>query len=113
MSSDSCGIFCGSSSEELATLPGAKPGTAIRVCFEAGQSAQVRLEQLAHSEGLGWYVQKSFCIPAEMLGALIPQLRKADCLVPQAARQAASRRSSSNGDTEPVSIPLFPHLRKG
>lgn len=76
-------VFPSPSEEELITLPGIEPGTAIRAYVESGPGGYVRLQQLAHDPGLGWYVQKSFVIPGEMLAALLPQLRKADCLIPR------------------------------
>jgi hypothetical protein len=90
-------VFPSPTEQELATIPGEHPGTALRVQVEAGQDGYVRLEHLAHDASLGWYVQKSFTIPREALGALIPQLRKADCLIPR-------RRSESGHDA----LRLFP-----
>ena len=85
-------VFPSPSEQELATIPGEQPGTATRVHVEGGPDGYVRLEQLAHDERLGWYVQKSFIVPGDALGALIPQLRKADCLIspcrPQGGRTA-------------------------
>ena len=37
------------------------------------------LEQLRHSRSAGWYVQRSFTITAEIVPALVGELRKADC----------------------------------
>jgi hypothetical protein len=74
--------------EEIATIPGAQPGTALRVRVEPSVNGYVRLEHLAYSEDLGWYTQKSFCLPGEALGALVPALRKADCLIPRRPREA-------------------------
>lgn len=70
---------------QLAMIPGSEPGTALRVSVEPGHEGYVRLEHLAFNTDLGWYTQKSFCIEAEMLEALVPALRKADCLVPKSA----------------------------
>lgn len=74
-------VFPSPSEQELATIPGERPGTALRVQVEGGPDGYVRLEQLAHDERLGWYVQKSFIVPGEALAALVPQLRRADCLI--------------------------------
>src|SRR5687767_13903081 len=93
-------VLPGPTERELATLPGPQPGTALRVRVEPGHEGYVRLEQLAYTPGLGWYTQKSFCIPGELLGALVPQLRKADCLIP---RRAASRGSDI---PEPIRLPV-------
>lgn len=76
-------VFPSPTEQELATVSGQHPGTAIRVCAETGQDGYVRLEQLAHDKGLGWYVQKSFTVPADLLSAVAAQLRKADCLMPR------------------------------
>lgn len=74
----------------LATIPGCAPNTAIRIRVEAGPLGYVRLEHLAHSEALGWYTQKSLCIPAEALHELMPQLRKAECLFPRPRHKRGS-----------------------
>jgi hypothetical protein len=87
-------VFPSPTEQELATLPGEQPGTALRVHVECGWDGYVRLEQLAHDAGLGWYVQKSFTIPADTLAALIPELRKADCLIPR--RRANGRRAAAS-----------------
>jgi len=81
-------VFPGPDEQEMATIPGPCPGTSLRVSVQAGPDGFVRLEQLAFNAGLGWYVQKSFCIPGEALGALVPHLRKAQCLMPQPERPA-------------------------
>ena len=74
--------------QELATIPGTEPGTALRVRVEPGRDGYVRLEHLAYNANVGWYTQKSFCIPGELLGQLVPALRKADCLTPQSKTDA-------------------------
>src|SRR5215213_8170581 len=94
-------VIPGRSEDELAVLPGERPGTALRVRVEAGRDGYVRLEQLAHNADLGWYVQKSFCIPGGMLAALIPQLRKADCLIPRPS-------GGGGGHVAGDPIPMFP-----
>ena len=81
-------VFPRSTEEELVTLPGATDDTAFRVHVETGLEGYVRLEQLAYNEGLGWYVQKSVVIPGETLSVLLPQLRKADCLIPKRCKQS-------------------------
>ena len=85
-------VFPSPAEQELATIPGTEPGTALRVWVEPGPGGFVRLEQLAFDEGLGWYTQKSFCVSGELLPALLPQLRKADCLIPR-DRTATQRPS--------------------
>src|SRR5688572_26618099 len=84
-------VFPSPTEQELATIPGPHPGTALRVRAECGQDGYVRLEQLAYNNGLGWYVQKSFTIPAELLCAVATQLRKADCLMPRPDRGGGDR----------------------
>lgn len=76
-------VFPSPTEQEAVLIEGAEPGTALRVYLQAGPDGYVRLQQLAHDAGLGWYVQKSMVIPGDMLRALVPQLRKADCLIPR------------------------------
>ncbi|GMU20192.1 MAG: hypothetical protein AMXMBFR13_02910 [Phycisphaerae bacterium] len=87
---------------QLATIPGPHPGTALRVELLNGEEAGVRLEQLAYNPGLGWYVQKSFCVPGSALADLITQLRKADCLNPQ------SPARKRNGAPQKMDLLPFP-----
>ena len=68
--------------QDLAIIPGSEPGTAMRVRAETGDDKHVRLEHLAYSADLGWYTQKSFRVPADMLRDLATQLNKAACLMP-------------------------------
>jgi len=75
--------------QELATIPGTEPGTAVRVRVEPGRDGYVRLEHLAYNANVGWYTQKSFCIAGELLGELIPALRQADCLTPRSKSTTA------------------------
>jgi hypothetical protein len=86
-------VFPSPTEQELATIPGNDPGTALRVYLEAGADGYVRLQHLAYDSGTGWYVQKSFILPGDVLKALLPELRKADCLIP--ASGATSRASRS------------------
>lgn len=76
-------VFPSLTEEELITIPGDEPDTAFRLFVEPGPRGYVRLQQLAHADGIGWYVQKSMVLPGEVLPALLPQLRKANCLIPQ------------------------------
>ena len=76
-------VFPAESEEELVTVPGGVPGTALRVYLQAGQEGYVRLQQLAHDEKLGWYVQKSMVLERDVVEALVPQLRKGLCLKPK------------------------------
>lgn len=79
--------------EDLAVLPGPEPGTAMCVRVESGDGQYVRLEHLAFSADLGWYTQKSFCVPAGMLRDLVTQLNKADCLMRPAQRDGREPRT--------------------
>ena len=89
MSSHCHCVFPAPTEDELVTLPGDEPGTALRVLADTGRDGYVRLQQLAHNEGLGWYTQKSMVIPRDVLEALVPQLRKALCLMPPRRKHAA------------------------
>ena len=76
-------VFPSPTEAEMICIEGPEPGTALRVYLQSGHEGYVRLQQLAYDAGLGWYVQKSMVIPGDMLSALVPQLRKADCLIPR------------------------------
>ena len=78
-------VFPTTGEQEWMTIPGDEPGTAFRVFVESSQDGYVRLQQLAHTDGLGWYVQKSFVISRDVLQVLLPQLRKALCVMPPRA----------------------------
>ena len=78
-----------STEEELCTLPGPN-NTALRVLIDARNSGYARLQEMAHSPGIGWYVQRSVIIPREALSLLATQLRKADCLLPKVAPTPSS-----------------------
>jgi hypothetical protein len=87
---DSCYcVFASPTEETLGTFEGATPGTAIRVMVEPGHDGYVRLQQLAHTDGLGWYVQKSMVIPGDMIRPIVSELRKADCVIPKSIRTVA------------------------
>src|SRR5687768_16654324 len=76
METNSCQcVFPAATEEQIVLIEGSEPGTALRVYLQAGHDGYVRLQQLAHDPGLGWYVQKSMIVPGEMLRALVPQLR--------------------------------------
>ena len=76
-------VFPSESEEEMVTVSGATPGTALRVYLQSGQGGYVRLQQLAHDAKLGWYVQKSMVLERDVVEALVPQLRKGLCLMPK------------------------------
>ena len=90
-------VFPSPTEIELGTIPGTEPGTAMRVRVEPGPGGEgyARIEQLAWSEDLGWYSQKSFCVPGAMINDLVRHLRKADCFIPHDAA----------GDTAPIPFP--------
>ena len=77
-------VFPSPTEEVLVTVPGPDENTAFRLHLEANSpDGYVRLEQMAYNQGLGWYVQKSFVLPASALRAMLPQLKLADCLIPR------------------------------
>ncbi len=79
-------VFPAAGEEEVATIPGDEPGTALRVYASGGCDGYVRLQQMVYSDGLGWYVQKSMVLPRDVLATLVPTLRKALCLMPTPSR---------------------------
>ena len=82
-------VVASETEQTLATIPDTEdPGKAVRVSVEPGVEGYVRLEQLAFSPDLGWYSQKSFCVPGDMLDALVPALRQANACIPPVARDA-------------------------
>ncbi len=92
----------------IGTLPGREPGTALRVTVEdaaqhqQGEPGYVKLEQLAYARDMGWYTQKSFRVPAEMVRALISTLNQADAL--------SSHASTTTTQGQPASFPFQPTL---
>lgn len=76
-------VFPGENETELVTISGEEPGTAWRVYVDSSADAFVRLQHLGHDEKIGWYVQKTVVLPRDVVAALVPQLRKALCLMPQ------------------------------
>jgi hypothetical protein len=103
MKSDSCYcVFASPTEETLGTFEGVTPGTAIRVLVEPGNAGYVRLQQLAHTDGLGWYVQKSMVIPGDMIRPIVSELRKADCLIPKSVSTVAGPLKLVRPDEEPA-----------
>jgi hypothetical protein len=97
-------VFPQPDEEVLATIPGQEPDTAIRVYAQSGVEGYVRLQQMAYSDGVGWYVQRSFVIPGDALAVLIPQLRKADCVIPKRPHMHGNplKFPRFEGDQEPA-----------
>lgn len=89
--------------EEVATVPGREPGTAFTVRVETSQDGYLRIEQRHYSAAIGWYTQKSFCLPAEVAHALMPELRKATCLLPR--RQVVT----ADAERRLTFTPALPH----
>lgn len=83
-------VFPDASEHEWQTIHCAD-GSALRMWVQTGADGYVRLQQLAHGDGVGWYVQRTFVIPGEALALLLPQLRQAACVIqsPQDASLAA------------------------
>ena len=92
-------VFPAAAEEEIVIIPGEEPGTALRLYADTGRDGYVRLQQLAYNEGLGWYAQKSMVIPRDVLEVLVPQLRKAMCLMPP--RTAIVTPTRDSGDPIP------------
>jgi hypothetical protein len=100
-------VFPTTGEQEWLTIPGDEPGTAFRLFVESSQDGYVRLQQMAYTEGLGWYVQKSLVVCRDVLQILVPQLRKALCVMPprSAAKEVDSipfLRIAPGGSDEPV-----------
>ena len=78
----------------LRWIPGDRPGTATRVRLhdeDQGQDGEhgeqtVRVEQMVFHAELGWYVQKSITVTADVAGALGLALREAHCILPKTQR---------------------------
>ena len=84
-------VMPSASEEELAVVPCPDAGGALRVMIEPGPDGYVRLQEMAYTEGLGWYVQRSIVVPREALALLATELRKADCLIPKPSRRPQDR----------------------
>ncbi len=76
---------------EIGLIPGSEPGTAYRVRSACAEGCVI-LEQLRHSGSAGWYVQRSFPVPTEMLQIIVREMRKADCLTPRRTTKGADLR---------------------
>lgn len=78
-------VFPSMTEEEVVTIPGEESGTAYRLRVEAGLHGYLRIEQLGYNATLGWYVQKSFCLPGQVVHQLMPHLRQAVAMIPRSA----------------------------
>ena len=77
-------VFPGPTEELLLTVPSSDENMAFRLHLESSTpDGYIRLEQMAYNQGLGWYVQKSFVLPAPALRAMLSHLKRADCLIPR------------------------------
>jgi len=95
----------------LATIEGDQPHTAIRVrLVTEGADSHVMLEHVAYTAGLGWYVQKSFRLPAASLSTVARQFRVADCLTREAG--ADSRHDGPIPFPGPQQQPSTPGQRR-
>lgn len=79
-------IFPSVTEEDVVTVPGVEPCTAYRLRVEPGMGGYLRIEQLAYNEAMGWYTQKSFCLPGDVVHQLMPHLKQASALLPLPAR---------------------------
>ncbi len=86
--------------EDLGVILGERPGTAVRVRQHDCEGGCVHLEQLAYSPTIGWYRQKTFCVPREMLDDLTRTLNHAKCLMPPAQPTAGAL-----ADASPIPFP--------
>lgn len=97
-------------SDGAAMLPGPEPGTGLRIRVESCQRGGcVHLEQVAYSPTMGWYRQKSFTVPREMIGDLSRLLRMSDCLLPRHEKGSAAApcpAASAQADTETLPLPF-------
>lgn len=101
-------------SEGSAMLPGPEPGTGLRVRVESCvRGGCVHLEQVAYSPTMGWYRQKSFTVPREMIGDLSRMLRMSDCLLPRHEKGSATASCPAipaEADAETLPFKLTPEM---
>jgi hypothetical protein len=88
-------------------LAGADPGTAIRVAVEGcAKGGCAHLDQMAYSPTLGWYRQRRFTVPREMIGELARSLRMCDCVMERPQTRAADRCSGQAPETPGTNSPV-------
>jgi len=76
----------------VAFLPGANPDEAYRVSTADCGAGMVKIEQLGQNGQLGWYTQKSFVIPADLIQGVRDALGAASALL------ASTGRGEGHGD---------------
>lgn len=96
--------------EGVASLPGAEPGTAVRIVLEScPKGGCAHLDQMAYSPTLGWYRQRRFTVPRDMLGEMARLLRMGDCLMPPAQRSPSAPCDEASLSSDSTDAPLpFP-----
>lgn len=75
-------VFPSLTEQDVVTVPGRDAGTAYRLRVEPGMHGYLRIEQLGYNHNLGWYTQKSFCLPGEVVHQLMPHLKQAVAMIP-------------------------------
>lgn len=86
-------IFPSVTEQDVVTVPGTEPCTAYRLRVEPGVRGYLRIEQLAYNEAMGWYTQKSFCLPGDVVHQLMPHLKQASALLPLPARGGSNSQA--------------------
>lgn len=84
-------VFPSLSEQDVITVPGIEPCTAYRLRVEPGDHGYLRIEQLGYNQSMGWYTQKTFCLPGEVVHQLMPHLKQAAALLPLPGREEISR----------------------
>lgn len=84
----------GPAEQELTTFTDSRSGVTLRIRALPAADGHVRLEQLAYSPTAGWYRQKSFTIPRQLLEPVAESLRYARCLIPEATEETGDAPAS-------------------
>jgi len=98
-------VFPSLTEEEVITVPGHDAGTAYRLRVEAGMYGYLRIEQLGYNATIGWYTQKSFCLPGDVAHQLMPHLRQALALIPRSGQTTHSATPRLADDQGPLKFP--------